>query len=610
MLKIRVRLSIFGRVSHSKVPTFRRYGAPQTRSFSYDMGGGARDTSTLSNYDQFRVKTTSVNFSIDFDQQILQGHVVHTVKSMTDAAADSIVLDTSRLDVQGVQIDGRKVEWTLMDEIQPFGQPLHIYLGKGLPRGETIDVTIHLQTTQESSALQFMSPAQTRNKYPYMLSQCQVIHARSIFPCQDTPDVKAVYEFAIASPLPVIASGIPINSSEDLNLPDGQTKVQIFRQDIPIPSYLFAIASGLIQTAPIGPRSVVATSPDMLKAAQWEFEKDTEHFIEELEKLVYPYQWGTYNLLVVPKSFPYGGMENPQFTYVTPTIISKDRQNVDVIAHELSHSFSGNLVTAATWGDFWLNEGWTTYLERRLQAALHGEPHRDFSAIIGWKSLVDSVNEYGPEHEFTKLIPNLKGRDPDDAFSTIPYEKGYTFLSFLEKTAGRDKWNQFIPHYFRTFARQSIDSNTFKESLLEFFVKDSDASTALSNLDWDKWFYSPGLPPKPDFDTSLADVCYRLAKQWNDVAEEHSFEPKPADIEGWSASQVVVFLDEILASSTPLPTARAHLMGQVYDFAASTNCEVIVRYFRVALRSKDESVYQPTATLLGEVGRMKFVRPL
>ena len=311
-------------------------------------------------------------------------------------------------------------------------------------------------------------------------------------------------------------------------------------------------------------------------------------------------------MLVLPPSFPYGGMENPVYTYATPTMISGDRENVDVIAHELSHSYSGNLVSNASWEHFWLNEGWTTYLERRLQAAVHGESHRDFSAIIGWKSLQDSVKQFGETHEFTKMVVDLKGKDPDDAFSSIPYEKGYTFLSFLEAKVTKDKWNKYIPHYFTTFARQSLDSYDFKANLLSFFTPDVTASKALNDVDWDFWFYSPGMPPKPDFDTSLVDVCYDLATKW----ETDVIEPDAGDIKGWSANQVVVFLDRVLTFTQPLSKRASYAMGSVYGFSKSQNVEVVSRYYQVALKAKDETVYKPTAELLGSVGRMKFVRPL
>lgn len=280
-----------------------------------------------------------------------------------------------------------------------------------------------------------------------------------------------------------------------------------------------------------------------------------------------------------------------------------------MIAHELSHSYSGNLVSNASWEHFWLNEGWTTYLERRIQAAIHGESHRDFSAIIGWKALQDSVADFGDTHEFTKLIVDLKGKDPDDAFSSIPYEKGYTFLSYLEKQVGKDEWNRFIPHYFTTFARRSLDSYEFKANLLAFFESDTTASDALNKVDWDAWFYNPGIPPKPDFDTSLVDVCYDLANKWEKIKPD-KFEPSVKDIKGWSANQIVVFLDRIQGFAVTLNKQETQSMGSIYGFAESRNVEVAARYFQIGLKARDESVYKPTAELLGNVGRIKFVRPL
>ena len=212
-------------------------------------------------------------------------------------------------------------------------------------------------------------------------------------------------------------------------------------------------------------------------------------------------------------------MENPTHTFASPTIISGDRENIDVIAHELAHSWSGNLVSNASWEHFWLNEGWTVYLERRILAALHGEPHRDFSAIIGWKALEDSINLFGKDHEFTKLVIDLKGQDPDDAFSSIPYEKGFHFLYYLEKLVGKSEWDKFIPHYFGTWARKSLDSYDFKATLLGFYGdggsgENKEVAKKLESVNWDEKFYAPGLPPKPDFDTSMVDDCYALAEKW------------------------------------------------------------------------------------------------
>ena len=291
-------------------------------------------------------------------------------------------------------------------------------------------------------------------------------------------------------------------------------------------------------------------------------------------------------------------MENPVYTYVTPTTVSGDRENVDVVAHELSHSYSGNLVTAATWEHFWLNEGWTVYLERRLQAALFGDSYRDFSAIIGWKALKDSIDDFGADAEFTKLVPALHGKDPDDAFSSIPYEKGYTFLSYLEAQVGKDKWNRYIPHYFTVFARKSLDSDEFKNNILAFFTHDEEASAALTAVNWDKWLYDHGLPLKPDFDTSLVDVCYALASKWKDDC----FKPSASDIDGWKAKQLVVFLETIKEFQEPLSQLQAQNMGGTYGLARSHNVEVKSRYLSIGLRSRLESVYEQIDELLGTVG--------
>ncbi|OOF92299.1 hypothetical protein ASPCADRAFT_152824 [Aspergillus carbonarius ITEM 5010] len=600
-LKVDVNSAIQVRWSVQLPQIHRRSMATSIRS--------PRDPNTLSNYNSWICTHITANFDILFDQKRLVGSVIHKLRSGTDGDSREIILDSNHVTIGGVTIDGKSSNWELLPPLEPYGSALKIKLDQGVKLNETIDVEISVQTTEKCTALQWLTPAQTSNKkHPYMFSQCQAIHARSIFPCQDTPDVKSTIDFNISSPLPVIASGLPVRDALGVSSTEGKTLYQ-FHQRVPIPSYLFALASGDISEAAIGPRSVVATSPDKLQECQWELEADTEKFIGAIEKIVYPYAWGEYNVLILPPSFPYGGMENPIFTFATPSIISKDRENIDVIAHELAHSWSGNLVTNASWEHFWLNEGWTTYLERRILAAVHGEAYRHFSAIIGWKALTDSVEHFGYDHEFTKLITDLKGKDPDDAFSSIPYEKGFNFLFHLETLVGKQKFDQFIPHYFTVFKGKSLDSYEFKSTLLDFFRSDAETSELLHALDWDTWFYAPGLPPKPQFDTSLVDVVYELSHKWKFLSET-SFKPQRSDIEGLSANQIVVFLEQILLLERPLTSGLSKLMGEVYGLAKSENIEVANLYFQVGLKAGDESVVGPTAELLGRIGRMKFVRPL
>jgi leukotriene-A4 hydrolase len=571
-----------------------------------------RDPNTLSNYNVWRTKHITADLELEFSKNRCVGTIKLEMERLAKGqGSEKVILDTSFLDVQEVKFAGQKAKWDLGDRVEPYGSPLTIEVPNDHSGDAEIEVTI--ATTDKCTAVQWMTPEQTSNKkHPYMFSQCQAIHARSLLPCQDTPDVKSTFTFNIRSPLPVLASGLP-TGNKDFRPGEGDapgTLLYTFEQKIPMTSYLFALASGDIASAAIGPRSCVHTGPEELVASQWEFEP-TEKFIQAAEKIVFPYAWTQYNVLVLPPSFPYGGMENPIFTFATPTLISGDRENVDVIAHELAHSWSGNLVTNCSWEHFWLNEGWTVYLERRIGAALHGEAHRDFSAIIGWKALTDSIEGYGAEHEYTKLIPDLKGKDPDDAFSSIPYEKGFTFLYYLEKLIGRETWDKFIPHYFTTFAQKSLDSYEFKATLLDFFSKDEKAADKLNSVDWDTWFYKPGYPPKPDFDTSMVDVCYDLANKWESLNGGSSdFKPSASDISSWSANQSVVFLEKIQTWKTPLSPALVEKMGEVYSYAESKNVEVVSRYMIVGLKARCESVYIPTTELLGTVGRMKFVRPL
>jgi len=469
-----------------------------------------------------------------------------------------------------------------------------------------------ISTTDDCTALQWLTPEQTTGKkHPYMFSQCQASHARTIFPCADTPACKSTFSYSIRSPLPVVASGLP--TTLDSYDPKTKTLLYCFEQKNPIPAYLMAVASGNIGSVQVGPRSWVYGECEDLVRYKDELDGEVEPFIEIAEKMITPYAWSVYNVLVLPASFPYGGMENPVWTYATPTIISGDKSNIDVIAHELAHSWSGNLVSNAGWNHFWLNEGWTVYIERRIGAALHGPAEFDFSALIGWRALEESVKLFGEDHEFTKLITNLVDQDPDDAFSSIPYEKGFTFLYHLDNSLGREKWDKFIPHYFKTFAFKSLTSLDLQNTLFDFFKDDEAATKVLKHdIDWEKWFFAPGMPPKPKFDTSLVDVCYELAKKWEAVAagDDTSFTPSPSDIKELSSNQLVFFLDQLAQLPKPFTPKQVEMMADNYHFGDSGNAEIISRWYGIALKAKDDKWYKPAAEWVGTVGRMKFVRPI
>ncbi|KAL2136393.1 hypothetical protein VTI74DRAFT_4037 [Chaetomium olivicolor] len=566
-----------------------------------------RDPNTLSNYDQWRTKHTTANFKVDFAEKCLRGSVILELESQTDKASNEIILDSSYVNVSSITLNSETSKWEVRDRIGPNGSPVHVSVPNGAAKGEVVKLKIELATTDKCTALQWLTPTQTSNKKaPFMFSQCQAIHARSIFPCQDTPDVKSTYDFIIRSPHAVVASGVPLPGATEES---GEDKIYKFQQKVPIPSYLFALASGDMASAPIGRCSSVCTGPNELKASQWELQDDMDKFLDAAEKIVFPYQWGEYNVLVLPPSFPYGGMENPIFTFATPTIISGDRQNIDVIAHELAHSWSGNLVTSCSWEHFWLNEGWTVYLERRILASIHkNDAYFDFSAIIGWKHLEESIEEYGKDHEFTKLCISHKGIDPDDAFSTVPYEKGFHFIWSLDRLVGRENFDKFIPHYFGKWANKSLDSYEFKNTFLEFFSAPEYAGLQdkISSIDWEGRFYNTGLPPKPEFNTALVDVCYKLAEKWK--AKDYS--PSPSDTSSWTGNQVLVFLNAVQDFEEPLTVEQSQNLGKVYGLAESKNAELKSAYYHIAMKAKDTSSYPGVAALLSNVGRMKFVRPL
>lgn len=565
------------------------------------------DPSTLSNYTNFKVGPTLLSFDINFSTKSVRGTVTYTLENLTKT--NKVVLDTSFLNVLGAKLNGKTTTFSIGETVV-LGSPLTI----DVDDSAKLELLIDFETTDKCSALQFLDKEATDGKVsPYLFSQCQAIHARSLFPCFDTPAVKTPYIFEAKSPLPTLMSGRPAGIEGD---------VYKFNQPIPIPSYLVALASGDITKLPIGPRSHVYCEPSNVTACQHEFEADMELFLQAAEKLVYKYEWDQYDALVLPLSFPYGGMENPNVTFVTPTLISGDRENVDVIAHELAHSWSGNLVTNCSWEHFWLNEGWTVYLERRIQGLIHGEPTRHFSAIIGWSDLENSVKAMGETAtRYSTLVQNLKDRsDPDDAFSTVPYEKGFNLLFHIEQVVGgKEVFDGFIPHYFSTFRYKSLDTYQFLDTLYEYF---SEKKEQLDSIDWEAWLFKPGMPPvKPQFDTTLVDQCYRLADKWINTVSKSSSAGlhnvfKPEDINSFTANQSVVFLDT-LSSFNKLPdfkwsnhTDALKAMSEIYaTYSDSSNAEVLFRWYVLQVGGHNQTYYSKLGEWLGTVGRMKFVRP-
>ena len=332
-------------------------------------------------------------------------------------------------------------------------------------------VRIIFITTEKCTGIKFLTKYQTyTKKYPFMFTQCEAIQCRSLFPIQDSPSVKSTYivKTSIQAPLTFLFGGIMKTKYYDCN---SKQNISLFEQNIPIPSYLVAFVAGELEYGRISDRCGVWTEIGLCKKACHEF-KDAERYIEIAEEyLNHPYEWKIYNLLVLPFSFPYGGMENPNLTFVTPALLAGDCSMSNVIGHEISHSWTGNLVTNKNWKNFWVNEGFTIFMERKLDSALLGEDMENLEAIVGNNELIADIKLLGEDSEYTKLSPDFGTNDPDDGFSTVPYEKGYQFLIFIEKLIGNDNFKEVMQRYIKKYQYKSVDYTSFKE-VLEELIKE------------------------------------------------------------------------------------------------------------------------------------------
>ncbi|KAK6204883.1 leukotriene A-4 hydrolase 2 [Scheffersomyces amazonensis] len=582
------------------------------------------DPSTLSNYQNFKIIQTNLHFDVLFDQKICKGQVGYEL-SVLNEVVDKLELDTSYLIIKSVQINKLEInDYVLHERSEPLGSKLSIPITKGL---KSIIVTIDFETTEKCTALQFLDKEATDGKnHPYLFCQCQAIHARSLFPCFDTPAIKSTYKLSAKSPLFTLLSGRPVKQIDD---------IYYYDQPVPIPSYLISIASGDIVSAKIGPRSDVYSEPIKIKDCQWEFEKDMENFIQIAEHLIFEYEWLRFDSLILPSSFPYGGMEIPNLCQLTPTLICKDRSQVSVMAHELAHSWSGNLVTNCSWEHFWLNEGWTVYIERRILEGIaiaearesktidmdpfvYGEAVRQFNAIIGWSDLENNLKSMGDNVEtYSTLIQDLKqGQDPDDSFSSVPYEKGFNLLFHIEqKLGGKKVFDKFIPYYFKKFRYGSLDTYQFIDTLYGFF---EDKHEILDSIDWNTWLYKPGMPPvNPNFDTTLADQCYDLADKWfSNIQGNTNSQFSSNDITKFDANQSVVFLETLISYNKrdDFKWKNHHdslkSMEEIYQIYDKTlNAEVLFRWYVLQVTGERSEYLHRLGEWLGTVGRMKFVRP-
>ncbi|KAJ1981922.1 Leucyl aminopeptidase yscIV [Dimargaris xerosporica] len=580
------------------------------------------DPNSFANTAQVAVRHLSLDLAVDFTRKVLHGTATHVI-ALVDPQARTAVFDSKSLNIQDVQVavdQGPFVpaEYIVADAHPKFGNAIQVALPAAVATAAETRVRIHYETTASGTAIQFLAPEQTAGKvHPYLFTQCQAIHARTMAPCQDTPAVKITYDARITVPKPLRAlmSALPREISETDDA-DGTVSVYAFEQPTAIPSYLLALVVGNLQGQRIGPRSHVWAEPEVVGAAAWEF-ADVEKFVAAAEDLLTPYQWGVYDLLVVPPSFPFGGMENPCLTFVTPTLLAGDRSLVDVVIHEIAHSWTGNLVTNRDWGSFWLNEGWTMFVERKVLGRLKGEAVRHFSAILGWKELFKTVKRIGMTHPFTALVPNLENEDPDDAFSTVPYEKGCSFLFYLEQhLGGAAVFEPYMRAYIRRFAGESIDTQQWKDFLYEHMTVHhpdgaAKAHALLEQVAWDAWLYNPGMPHvKPHFDETLLKDCQALVDRWKAAqAGTGPWDFEASDIAQFTTEQKVMFLSTLLEWE-PLTHTVLDRMDHLYQWTPVRNGEIRLRWQTLCLVAKYTPIFPHVVAFVLEQGRMKYIRPL
>jgi aminopeptidase N len=494
-------------------------------------------------------------------------------------------LDTRDLTIESVRDDsGANVSFTLHPAEPILGARLEI----ALP-ASTRTVHIRYQTSPTASALQWLVPAQTSDgTHPFLFSQSQAIHARSVVPLQDTPRRRIRYSASLRVPreLKGLMAARQIDRREE-----GSVAIERFEMPEAIPPYLFALAVGRLESRDLGPRSRLWAEPGMVEKAAYEF-ADVDKMLHVGEGLFGPYEWERFDLLVMPRSFPYGGMENPRLTFLTPTLIAGDRSLVSVLAHELAHSWTGNLVTNADAEHFWLNEGFTVFAERRIIEAIYGEERAMLGAALGFRDLKAAVERFAARPELTKLRTHLHGIDPDESFSEVPYEKGYLLLRTLEQAVGRSVFTEFLRRYIAKFRFQSITTEQFVA------FGDVELAGALGRVDVTRWLNEPGIPKNAESPRS-ARLDLVLKNAGHILPEEigHSF----------SATEWQLYLDSV---PIPAPVMFLDEMDRIFQLSQSHNFEILVSWLTLGIKSGYRPAIERTPRLLGEVGRMKYLKPL
>lgn len=549
-----------------------------------------KDAHSYSNFNDVRIKHLKLDLKVDFSDKTLDGKVDISIENYTKAK--QLILDSKDLTIHKVLLeDSIETSFSLGEKSEVFGQPLTVEV-----EPSTKVVSVYYTTSPDAEALQWLTPEQTLGKvHPFLFSQSQAILARSWVPCQDGPGVKFTYEATIKTDPNLIA----LMSAEN-----GTTKnengVYTFKMDQPISSYLLALTVGDLAFASTGRNSGVYAEPAMLEKSVWEL-NSMQSMIDSAEKLYGPYAWERYDVVILPPSFPFGGMENPRLTFATPTIIAGDRSLVALIAHELAHSWSGNLVTNETWNDFWLNEGFTVYFEQRIMEKIFGKPYEEMLTKLGMgeleATLKNLINEGNSED--THLYLDLDGRNPDDGLTDVAYEKGRFFLQKLESVVGRERFDLFLKNYFKENKFKPMNTERFIANLNEHLLTPEEEQAVNINA----WVYGPGLP-----DNALIPYSEELDRVESSIAQynNNQIKAEEIDISGYTTHHWLYFLRGL----KNLDSIKMHELDQNFNFTQTGNSEIACDWFKHCIDHQYEEAFPALNDFLIRVGRRKFLTPL
>ncbi len=552
------------------------------------------DDHSYAQLDEARVTHVSLDLTPDFSSQRIAGTA--RLNFERSAGADSIVLDMRDLTIKSVTDSRGQVLGYRIGASDPIlGAPLAIALAS-----TDNTLVIDYETSPEAAAVQWLSAAQTAGrKMPFLFTQGQSILTRTWIPTQDSPGQRQTYDATIHVPdgLRAVMSAAHVG-------PDGVKDARgliayRFRMEHPIPPYLIALSVGDLAFRAIGTRTGVYAEPTVVAKAAFEF-GEVDQMIAAAEKLFGPYRWGRYDVLVLPPSFPYGGMENPTLTFATPTVLAGDRSLVSLIAHELAHSWSGNLVTNSTWNDFWLNEGFTVYLENRIMEELRGKRYTDMLRVLGrqdmQKAVVDAGGLAAPD---TRLRLDLKGRDPDEATGNIAYEKGSAFLETVESVVGRARLDAFLRDYFAHFSFQPMSS----ERMLNYMRAQLLRGDEEKRIGVQQWVYESGIPANIPAVSSEAFAAVDLAL----TAWKNGTAPASLQTASWSTQEWLHFLR---ALPDTISIDRLTDMDRAFRLTQSGNSEILFAWFQIAIRNRYEPAFAALEHYLTSQGRRKLVAPL